>query len=232
MENEQVGGSLDGEVIDVYVSREGGWWNPDSGDVQIPDGWALLPAGDAYLTRSVTSAGPHWIAWRPGDRRRGRRRRRIGVWAPEEDIERAEHRAERTAASRARDRERAAQRRDRAELAYRDELAAAIVTWLDFADDHAELADQIAQAAADHAAVIGSGRVGRTSTLSLEDKAALAARAHIRHRHTDYEEQLIEREAELGFTDLDTDTYRALRREAHQAVDRFLEAHRTRPSNV
>lgn len=112
---------------------------------------------------------------------------------------------------------------------YRDELAAAIVAWLDFADQHTELATKIAQAAADHAAVVGSGRVGRTSTLSLQEKAALAARAHIRHHHTDYEDQLVEHEAELGFTQLDSETYRALRRDAHQAVDRFLETHRAPP---
>lgn len=224
--------SLEGEVLDVYVSHEGGWWNPDHGDVDIPDGWALLPAGDAYLTRTVSSLGPHWIAWRPGDRRHRRRRRRLGVWAPEENIELAERQAERTAADRARARERAAVQRDRTEQAYRDELVAAIVTWLNFADEHAELADQIAQAAADHAAVVGSGRVGRTSTLSLEEKAALAARAHIRHHHTDYEDQLIEHEATTGFATLDTETYRALRTVARRVVDAFIDEHRDRSSDA
>lgn len=231
MVEEEAAESIDGEVLDVYVSREGGWWNPDHGDVEIPDGWALLPAGNAYLTRTVAKTGPHWIAWRPGDRPR-RRRQRLGVWAPEEHIELAERQAERTAADRARARERAAVQRDRTEQAYRDELAEAIVTWLDFADVHAELAAQIAQAAADHAAVVGSGRVGRTSTLSLEEKAALAARAHIRHHHTDYEDQLIEHEAETGFADLDTDTYRALRRVAHGVVDAFIDEHRDRSTDA
>ena len=52
------------------------------------------------------------------------------------------------------------------------------------------LADQIANAAATRASEVGSGRVGRTSTLTLAQKAELAARAHIRHHHTNYEDQL------------------------------------------
>ena len=216
---------LRGEVLDVYVSRGGGWWNPDHGDVEIPEGWALLPSGDAYLTRTVVAAGEHWIAWRPRDRH-NRHRRRLGVWAPEEHIEFAEHQAERTADARARARERAAAQRDKSELAYREELAAAIEVWLDFTDEHRGLAQQIAGAAADHAAVVGSGRVGRTSTLSLEEKAALAARAHIRHHYTDYEDQLFQAESDSGITDVDAETYRELRRRAHDAVDRFLAEHR------
>ncbi|KAH8197143.1 hypothetical protein TruAng_008709 [Truncatella angustata] len=36
----------------------------------------------------------------------------------------------------------------------------------------------------------GSGRVGRTSKIDIEDKARLAVRAHIRHCHTDYDNLL------------------------------------------
>ena len=60
-----------------------------------------------------------------------------------------------------------------------------VVAWLDFAPEHAELAEQIATLAADRAVVVGSGRVGRTRLLPLEERAALAARATIRHRFTD-----------------------------------------------
>ena len=41
-----------------------------------------------------------------------------------------------------------------------------------------------------HACEVGSGRVGRTATLSLEEKVHLAVVAHIRHRHTAYEQLL------------------------------------------
>ncbi|MGH9064996.1 MAG: DUF2293 domain-containing protein [Acidimicrobiales bacterium] len=39
-------------------------------------------------------------------------------------------------------------------------------------------------------AEVGSGRVGRTRTLSVHERAALAARAPIRHRCTYYEDRL------------------------------------------
>ena len=50
-----------------------------------------------------------------------------------------------------------------------------------------------AQAIAEHTARRGSGRVGRTAACqSLEEEAlALAVVAHIRHRHTNYDELLM-----------------------------------------
>jgi hypothetical protein len=47
-------------------------------------------------------------------------------------------------------------------------------------------ADEIA----DHAFEVGSGRVGRTSALDLDEKIDLAVIAHIRHCHTEYDELL------------------------------------------
>lgn len=41
-----------------------------------------------------------------------------------------------------------------------------------------------------HACAVGSGRVGRTATLALEEKVRLAVVAHIRHCHTAYEQLL------------------------------------------
>ena len=45
-------------------------------------------------------------------------------------------------------------------------------------------------AIASHACEVGSGRVGRTSTLSTDEKVHLAVVAHIRHCHTEYEQLL------------------------------------------
>lgn len=71
---------------------------------------------------------------------------------------------------------------------------------------------------------MGSGRVGRTSKLSLEEKAELAARAYIRHNHTRYEDRLMN--AGPLEPDLDDPLYRELRARAHEEVDRFLERRR------
>jgi hypothetical protein len=69
---------------------------------------------------------------------------------------------------------------------------------------------------------VGSGRVGRTRLLPLEERAALAARAQIRHAHTDYHHQL----DELPLVGNDDELYRAIKADAQDAVDAFLIAHR------
>jgi len=63
-----------------------------------------------------------------------------------------------------------------------------------------------------HACAVGSGRVGRTSTLSTDEKVHLAVVAHIRHCHTDYEQLL------GGFGDYDD------RQEARECVSDEIDA--------
>lgn len=50
----------------------------------------------------------------------------------------------------------------------------------------------------------------------------MAARAQIRHAHTDYEQQLDHE----GVAGADDELYRAIKAEALAAVDAFLQAHR------
>ena len=59
----------------------------------VPDGWALLPPGDAALTRRVKEAGDHWLM----QEKKGRKTFSRGVWAPAATIDRirAELEAER-----------------------------------------------------------------------------------------------------------------------------------------
>jgi hypothetical protein len=210
--------------LDVYDARQG-WWNPDHGDVEIPDGWEYLPTGDAFLTRTVKAAGVYWLSWQPRGRNRPHRRLQ-GLLAPAAAIRAAEERAKQTAAKRAATRAQSERSRARREQRYGDELRAAILRFLDFSPSHAGLAEQIATETAAHAAVVGSGRVGRTQLLSLEQKAALAARAHIRHRCTSYHHEL----DQIPFESWDEDDiYREVKGAAHQAVDDFLEEHRSTP---
>lgn len=146
--------------------------------------------------------------------------------APADAISAARTAAEETAATRETKRAAGARQRAKAEVGYRREFEQAILLWLDFAPEHAEIAHDIAANAVERAAVVGSGRVGRTRTLSLEDRAALAARAYIRHRYTDYEDHL----EGLDFAGLEENLsgldYRDIKRAAHRAVDDFLEQHR------
>jgi hypothetical protein len=208
--------------LDVYDTRQGPW-NPDHGEIKIPGDWDFLPSGDAFVTRKVKGGGVYWVAWRP--RGKGRPHRRLlGLWAPSEAVERSRAMAEETAAERVRRREQGARQRARTEDRYRGDLGAAILDFLAFSSNHQELASQIAQSAAELAATVGSGRVGRTRTLPLGERAALAARAWIRHNFTGYEKELAAARDELGV--VDEVVYRDLKQTASEAVDAFLAYHR------
>lgn len=97
----------------------------------------------------------------------------------------------------------------------------ACLHFLNFSPAHLDLAQQIAANTTAWACQKLSGRVGRTSRLSLEEKAALAVRAYIRHRYTDYESNLPI--PDDYFAD---EAYWEVRAFAHEEVDQFLEVHR------
>jgi Uncharacterized conserved protein (DUF2293) len=230
----QAGGMVDGtpgevsvdltvEHLDVYDTHHGPW-NPDHGDVEIPESWEFLPTGDAFVTRTVKSTGKYWLCWQPRSKHRSHRRL-LGLWAPTEAVAAARRRAIETAEKRAKARQGAAGTRVRDNVRYEQQLRDAVVAYLDFAPPHAELASQVAAETARHAAVVGSGRVGRTQLLTLEEKAALAARAHIRHSHTAYEDELDKIPTEAWDED---DLYREIKGAAHDAVNDFLDQHRRR----
>ncbi len=120
-----------------------------------------------------------------------------------------------------------ARSRERQEAAHRCELEDAVRRFLAFAPDHRALGDEIAEAVARHAGEVGSGRVGRTRTLSLEERASLAARALIRHQYTSYEDDLDD--APMGDSWDEEFWYREFKAEAQRAVDDFLDRHRKAP---
>src|SRR5882672_5001054 len=76
-----------------------------------PEGWILLPPGDAALTRRVKAAGDHWVV----QEKRGRKVFSRGVWASAVAIKhiRADLEAERSTESFARKMEADARRRDK-----------------------------------------------------------------------------------------------------------------------
>ena len=67
---------------------------------------------------------------------------------------------------------------------------------------------------------MSSGRVGRTQKLTLKEKAALAARAYIRHKYTSYDDQLIE------YGPSSDSLYRDIKRDAQEEIEAFLGRHR------
>ena len=96
-----------------------------------PAGWALLPPGDAGLTRRVKAAGPSWTVIEM----KGRKRFSQGVWAPEAHIvqARAALETERSTETYAKRRVADAARRDRDQQAYVIEFANAVLAHLRFA---------------------------------------------------------------------------------------------------
>jgi hypothetical protein len=214
--------ALVAEHLDVYATKNG-QWNPEHGDIEIPADWEFLPSGDAFLTRTVKASGRYWLSWQPRSRQR-QHRRLIGLWAPRVAIAAAQIRADETAERRAAKRVVGAQSRERQEDRYRDDLEGAIARFLALAPTHQELQQRIARETAAHAAVVGSGRVGRTRKLTLDDRAALSARAYIRHRFTSYHDDLDAVSPEHWDEEY---LYREIKGAANEAVDRFLFEHRT-----
>ena len=156
-----------------------------------PEGWVLLPPGDAGLTRRVKAAGDHWVV----AERKGRKVFSRGVWAPAATIERlrAELDAERSTEGYARRKEADARRRDEAQARYVEDFHGAVLAFLGFHPDHADLADRLARAVTEHATPVGSGTVARTSRIPVEQRAEAAVIAWMRHQTTGYDGMAIPR---------------------------------------
>nr|WP_308726558.1 DUF2293 domain-containing protein [Enhygromyxa salina] len=159
--------------------------------LEVPEGWELLPPGDAGLTRRVKKAGPSWTV----KQRRGRKSFSRGVWAPREHIEvaRRELEAERAKPEYGRRLEAGRKRRAREQVRYADAFEAAILSYLNFAPRHAELAQRLAAAIAEHAVPVGSGTVARTKRIPIENRAEAATIAWLRHQTTGYDSLKIPR---------------------------------------
>lgn len=157
----------------------------------VPEGWKLLPPGDAGVTRRVKSRGPSWTV----KAKKGRRMISHGVWAPAEHIVavQGEFKAERATPAYAKKQASAAKRRQRIQDQYVTDFEQAILNFLSFDDTHAEIAKRLAQAVTAHATPVGSGTVARTSRIPIERRAASAVIAWMRHQTTAYDHMKIPR---------------------------------------
>ena len=157
----------------------------------MPDGWVLLPPGDAALTRRVKAAGDHWAV----AEKKGKKVFSRGIWAAAATIDRlrAELAAERSTESYARRKEADARRRHEAQAEYVEDFLGAVMAFLAFHPNHAELADQLARAVADNATPVGSGTVARTKRIPVEQRAESVVIAWMRHQTTGYDGMVIPR---------------------------------------
>lgn len=162
------------------------------GDVhEVPDGWELLPPGDAGVTRKVKALGPAWTV----KEKRGRRMFSQGVWAPAENIAEAvaHMEAQRASPDHQRKLEAGRRRREKEQAAYVVEFEQEVRRFLAFHATHRALEKQMARAIAELATPVGSGTVARTQRISVDRRAEAATIAWMRHQTTAYDHMHIPR---------------------------------------
>jgi len=159
--------------------------------LSVPEGWILLPPGDAAMTRRIKAAGDHWVV----AEKKGRKVFSRGIWAAAEAIEqiRADLEAERSTEGFAKKKEAGARRREKAQAEYVEDFQGAVLLFLAFDSRHADLAQRLARAVTDHATPVGSGTVARTKRIPVEQRAEAAVIAWMRHQTTGYDSLVIPR---------------------------------------
>lgn len=164
----------DGKVLNEYGELEG-----------PPSGWLFLPAGDAAITRKVTAKQKYWRV----QIKKGRRTISKGVWAPKETIAEAKSAVKtlRNADDYGKKRASAARQREKKQENYRAEFLMAVKQFLNFNSEHSSLEKEMALQICDHAIPIGSGTVARTTMIPIEERAAKAVIAWMRHKTTAYD---------------------------------------------
>ena len=164
---------------------------PDGKILTVPEGWSLLPPGDAALTRRAKAAGDHWVV----TEKKGRKTFSRGVWCPHETVERIreELTKERSTESFAKKKESDARRRESAQKEYVEDFHGAVIHFLAFPTIHADLAERLASLVTAHATPVGSGTVARTKRIPVEQRAEAAVIAWMRHQTTGYDNLVIPR---------------------------------------
>lgn len=185
------GAGLQGKVELVSQGAGGSLIDAHGKAVIPPEDWEFLPAGDAGLTRKVTAKTGVWRV----QARMGRRMISKGIWAPAMIIAEARREVEAQRATEDYQKKRAGaqQRRERKQTEYEGEFFQAVRDYLAFAPHYLELEQAIAKAVTVHAVPVGSGTVARTAMIPIEDRAAKAVIAWMRHRTTAYDSMAIAR---------------------------------------
>jgi len=180
------------EAIEVRLGEKEGYvFNLAGKPMQIPAGWEVLTPGDAALSRRVKQEGPSWTVIEI------KRRKRFshGVLAPAERIAmlKADREAEKDDPKYQKKLVAGRARRAKAEQVYAEEFEQVIFQFLDFHEDHINLANTLAKTVTEHAIPVGSGTVARTQRIPIERRAEAAVVAWMRHQTTAYDHMTIPR---------------------------------------
>lgn len=175
----------------VRPSANGKLTGPQGETLVPPNDWIFLPAGDAGVTRKVTSKGEYWRV----EVKKGRRTISLGIWAPETTVLQAQHDVQqvRTTVGYQKKQTYAAERRAKKQSQYEVEFCQAVESFLDFHSNYKELENKLAKLVTAHAIPVGSGTVARTQLIPLEERASHAVIAWMRHQTTAYDNLKIAR---------------------------------------
>lgn len=182
---------MDNENLIVKPGARGELIGQKDEIVTPPLGWNFLPAGDAGITRKVTSKGAFWRV----EVKKGRRTISLGIWAPENTITQAKQEVQeiRLTDEYKKKQTYAVERREKRQVEYDAEFCRAVERFLDFHSIYKELEKKLAKAVTVHAIPVGSGTVARTQKIPIEERAALAVIAWMRHQTTAYDNLKIAR---------------------------------------
>lgn len=179
------------QILIVQQNSKGELIGPDGKVLTVPEGWSFLPAGDAGVTRKVTARGEYWRV----EYRKGRRTFSAGIWAPTNTIQQAQQEVQEVRATDQyrKKQNQAADRREKLQAAYETEFCSTVEDFLAFHPVHKELEKKLAIAVTTHAVPVGSGTVARTQMIPVEERAARAVIAWMRHQTTAYDNLKIAR---------------------------------------
>uniref|UniRef100_UPI0032175778 DUF2293 domain-containing protein n=1 Tax=uncultured Draconibacterium sp. TaxID=1573823 RepID=UPI0032175778 len=156
-----------------------------------PKHWIFLPAGDAGITRKVTSGGIYMRV----QVKKGRRLISKGIWAPAQSVANAQKEVN---AMRSTEEYKVKLHKDRKRRAvkqqeYETEFCREIERFLNFHESYKSLEKKLAKLVTIHAIPVGSGTVARTQMIPIEERAGRAVIAWMRHKTTDYDNLRIAR---------------------------------------
>jgi hypothetical protein len=188
-------GNASGEQEVRACKKPGHVMSPQGVVMKVPEGWALLPPGDAALTRRVKASGPVWVQ----RKRVGNKWFSEGIWADATRIEalRQQVGEEKQDPAYARKLEAGRKRRIKQEQEYAGDFLEAVRDYLAFHETHQHWELRLAEAVTRHATPVGSGTVARTSRIPIEQRAEAAIIAWMRHQTTAYDSMHIAKVAGL-----------------------------------
>jgi len=179
------------EIRIMHAGANGTLINEHGEKETPPSDWVFLAAGDAAITRKVTAAGEFWRV----QAQMGRRTISKGLWAPTATIAQARVEVEALRATDSYKKKLASDRNRRAQkqTEYEQEFALTVRAFLGFAPRYEAEERAMAEAVTVHAIPVGSGTVARTTMIPIEERAAKAVIAWMRHQTTAYDSMKIAR---------------------------------------